>query len=123
VASKLDGSYNFKDDATWFIKPALAKVQFITIEFDENEATSTPISNIVYASIPFYNNQNISSIEFFNQQVRLNYSTEYFNQTSGFALIEGMTYKILAKVPTLDTSGNIFFTAMSVRDWTFAKSN
>ena len=34
-----------------------------------------------------------------------------------------MTYKLLARVPTLDTTVNIFFTTMSVRDWTFGRGN
>jgi len=33
VAAKLEENYQFKDDATWFIRPANAKVAFLTIDF------------------------------------------------------------------------------------------
>lgn len=34
-----------------------------------------------------------------------------------------MSYKLLSKVPTLDTQGDIFFTTKTVRDWSFGVGN
>ncbi len=53
----------------------------------------------------------------------MNYSTEQFSVTKGFSLITGMSYKLLSKVPTIDTKGEIFFTTKTVRDWTFGVKN
>lgn len=50
--------------------------------------------------------------------------SEYFQKTSGFNLINGMTYRISAEVPRVDTSGkNVFFTVKSVREWVYGSPN
>ena len=48
---------------------------------------------------------------------------EYFEKTSGFNLIKGMTYKINAQVPRIDVSGNLFYTLRSIREWRYGVPN
>ena len=38
IVGNNDDSYSYKSDATWFIRPALAKVDYVTIDFDIDEA-------------------------------------------------------------------------------------
>lgn len=53
----------------------------------------------------------------------MNSSKEFFNTSNGFSLISGMSYKLSARVPTVDMNGQLFFTAKSVRDWTYGLEN
>ncbi len=48
---------------------------------------------------------------------------ESFEKSSGFNLIRGMTYKINAHVPQVDTRGQVFFTMRSLREWTYGLPN
>ena len=66
MAQKPDKSYQYKDDATWMIKPALAKVEYINIDFKEESAESVKVNDVKIKSASYYNKEDQPKIESFH---------------------------------------------------------
>lgn len=123
VAYKFTESYHFKDDATWFIRPAHARVSHISINFFENQVESSPSPDIIVYNKTYFNPSENPEVLNYLQTSMESQRIESFEKTAGFHLLKGMTYKLNAKQPRVDTNGNVFFTVKSVRDWTYGHEN
>eukprot|EP00347_Sterkiella_histriomuscorum_P012357 403368902 len=124
IAGKRDNTYQFKDDATWFITPALAKVDYIQVSFNKEQPSTEVQPDEIIQTTVFDNSKNDTPrIEYFNKEYEIKAATEQFDDITGFQLIKGMSYKISARNPMLDMYGKLFFTAKTVRDWTYGLQN
>eukprot|EP00347_Sterkiella_histriomuscorum_P008240 403345845 len=124
IAGKRDNTYQFKDDATWFITPALAKVDYIQVSFNKEQPSTEVQPDEIIQTTVFDNSKNDTPrIEYFNKEYEIKAATEQFDEITGFQLIKGMSYKISARNPMLDMYGKLFFTAKTVRDWTYGLQN
>lgn len=123
IAGKREETYQFKDDATWFIKPAIAKVEFMTVDFDKDKVEISRISDELVFETRYNNSGAIPIIQAYLQKHQGLIQQEHFEKTSGFNLIKGVTYKINAQVPRVDVNMNVFFTMRTYREWSYGLVN
>ena len=62
VAAKRLDIYQYKDDATWFLKPALAKVDFMSIDFNQSAVTTETIPDETLFRTTYTNSDNLPLI-------------------------------------------------------------
>lgn len=123
VLAKKEDNYQFKDDSTWFIRPAIAKVSFMSIDFDRDNVIMKPNPEEVIYQSTFTNTQNLPILTSYLQSHQGVSVSESFEKTSGFNLIRGMTYNINAHTPRIDVDGKLFFTMKNLREWTYGIVN
>jgi hypothetical protein len=61
AAKKLD-TYQYKDDATWFLKPALAKVDFMSVDFNQSSVVTEAIPDETLFRTTYSNSDNLPLI-------------------------------------------------------------
>ena len=62
VAAKRLDIYQYKDDATWFLKPALAKVDFMSVDFNQSAVTTETIPDETLFRTTYTNSDNLPLI-------------------------------------------------------------
>lgn len=62
VAAKRENTYQFKNDATWFIRPAIAKVSFLSIDLQTNNVETEQLSDIIVYETKLSNPTNLPMI-------------------------------------------------------------
>ena len=82
-----------------------------------------PLPDKVLFQTQYQNSENLPKIFNYLKTYSQVSSSEYFNKTAGFNLIPGMTYRVNARVPKVDYKGQVFFTAKTVREWTYGQEN
>jgi hypothetical protein len=122
AAKKLD-TYQYKDDATWFLKPALAKVDFMSVDFNQSAVSTQAIPDETLFRTTYTNSDNLPLITKYLKPYQGLVQSEFFIKSTGFNMIKGMTYRINAHQPRVDVSGKVFFTMKSVREWTYGEVN
>ncbi|CDW83161.1 alpha-l-arabinofuranosidase b [Stylonychia lemnae] len=123
-AQKRQNNYQFKDDATWVISDSLVEVDYIGISYFKEQANITILPDLIVQDTLIDNSQGSQPmIQFNNEIINTNSSTEYFEQLQGFGLQIGETYKVSARTPIVDMNGQIFYTSKQIRNWTYGNVN
>ena len=95
----------------------------MSIDFDESRIDSYLLNDTTVFETVYRNSESLPYIVNYLQSSQQTIQTEYFEKTSGFNLIKGMSYRINAQQPRVDVNGKLFFTVKSVREWSYGANN
>jgi hypothetical protein len=113
---KNDNSISFKDDATFFMRPALAHIDYISIKANQSSIKVVQEPDTILGTKWYNNTSNLPQLHKSNVRISLYSDFLQFFQTTGFYLAVNETYDFYMKqVIALEDGVHVDFAAKKVK--------